>query len=92
MFAKGEFLSFIVLRGKSKLEVPGSGGVGGRVFRGLPASDKVSGVPDPYDPVDVLLCCSEFGDLAGAELRVSHVALNTPGQETYTFPTARQRL
>lgn len=61
-----ELRSLDSLCGKSKLEVPGNGGVGGRVFRGLPASEDASGVPGPYDPADVLLYCSEPGDRAGA--------------------------
>lgn len=56
-FVIGESRLFEDLGGKSKLEVPGSGGVGGNLFRGLPAKVKDSGVAGcgPYDPADVLL-------------------------------------
>lgn len=92
MFVIGDFRSFDGLCKKSKLEVPGNGGVGGRLVRGLPARDKLSGVAGPYDPADVLLCCSDLGDLAGAANRISIVVLDILSEITYTFLKARQRL
>jgi len=41
---------------KSKLEVPGKGGVGGKPFLGLPANESLSGVGGcPCDPAEILL-------------------------------------
>lgn len=52
---------------KSKLEVPGNGGVGGMPFLGLPANESLSGVGGcPCDPAEILLDWSRLGDLVGA--------------------------
>lgn len=57
---------------KSKLEVPGKGGVGGMPFLGLPVKETLSGVRGCLcDPAEILLCWSRFGDLVGATSTIS---------------------
>ena len=52
---------------KSKLEVPGKGGVGGIPFLWLPAKDVLSGVGGcACDLVETLLWWSRIGDFVGA--------------------------
>lgn len=53
---------------KSKLDVPGSGGVGGNPLVGLVTNAMRSGVDGcvPFDPADILRCGSRLGDVADA--------------------------